>query len=415
MCLLTVPLISQTSDAHSAGDYNRRRLKTTSGSITPSVQEACSSACGNEVSGVLENSKLESRINSIWLESRGYAPREHGRSVEVPNDAAIVYLNERVILCTYDLHLLRTRHTEKADEERSVRAVRIDSRAHIVMRVEDWKVRGHDEYFWKFGDGHILVHLPNELRLLDATLTNRGSLPIAEPLSHISVSSSGDYLTIGAARRSPSGITRVLEGANGRETADEVYDATLHLVRTTTDSVKATAKALVGDQELTIQNHGGDEWYLDSLDRNAVRQHVMTVISGCRPQVEDLVDYFIFVEGCSSTFAHWYRVLGADRHVVLKGTASANEIALTARASNTSFVALRRVRMSSEAVGQPFFRKDMEWEQIELFRRADGKRVGSFFTRDFHLSVQSYALSRDGSQLAVLGPHALLLVPTHVN
>ena len=61
--------------------------------------------------------------------------------------------------------------------------------------------------------------------------------------------------------------------------------------------------------------------------------------------------------------------------------------------------------------GQPFRKSDLLQERIAVYRSGNGASLAAVTTADFALSQLAFALSPDGSQVAVVGDSSVLFYP----
>jgi len=102
---------------------------------------------------------------------------------------------------------------------------------------------------------------------------------------------------------------------------------------------------------------------------------------------------------------------------VLKGTADPGQLGHEARGENASKTfAVRYLRAApSVRFGFPFRGTDLLGEEVRVYRAADGRRLAAIHAEAPAPSHGGYALSPDGSQLAVMADARLSIyaVPTN--
>jgi hypothetical protein len=99
-----------------------------------------------------------------------------------------------------------------------------------------------------------------------------------------------------------------------------------------------------------------------------------------------------------------YRMLRADGKQLLRGEAGSREVGQEAVGNNPSQrFAVKVVNAGRElSPGQEFKGTDLDSEEVRVYRAEDGKRLFAVRLEEPATSHSSYALSPDGSQLAVL-------------
>ena len=97
-------------------------------------------------------------------------------------------------------------------------------------------------------------------------------------------------------------------------------------------------------------------------------------------------------------------MLRPDGKLALKGDAMPNELGHAALGSANREAFVVKVVQSSSPVGseEPFSAADFLFEELRVYRATDGKRLLGVRVASPSPSRDGYALSSDGSQLAVL-------------
>ena len=113
--------------------------------------------------------------------------------------------------------------------------------------------------------------------------------------------------------------------------------------------------------------------------------------------------------GCTAVSGDvWYRMLREDGHPLIKAESTSDEIVQSSEGAPGGLFAIRVLKaVKPLTVDQPFNRDDLLKEEIGVYRSGNGARVASIVTEDFILAQNSYALSPEGSQMAVAGRGAI--------
>ena len=156
--------------------------------------------------------------------------------------------------------------------------------------------------------------------------------------------------------------------------------------------------------ELQTINAGGTRWRLVETGWGR-EQRVVAETSTCRPQTNSLPPNLLFVVGCNvAEYGRWYRVLGSDGRTLLKGRSPSDEMEQTASASAASPL----FAVSVSKVGKPrmasdvFHASDLKNEYVTVHSAENGKTMLSLNVAPPLPTLQTVALSQDGTQLAVL-------------
>lgn len=135
--------------------------------------------------------------------------------------------------------------------------------------------------------------------------------------------------------------------------------------------------------------------------------HTSTVArfaSGCTPRMSSIAPDLIFLVSCDkqADFRD-YRLLHADGKPLLMGRSTLNEIGHAIESSaNQQFFVVKSVESSSAVhPNASFSSDDLVAEKLSVYRTADGKRLLTVRVGLPSSSTSGYALSPDGSQLAV--------------
>jgi hypothetical protein len=108
-----------------------------------------------------------------------------------------------------------------------------------------------------------------------------------------------------------------------------------------------------------------------------------------------------------------YRVLAADGKLLMRGEAGAFEIGQDVAGSHgRGLFAIKAVHAIREwAPGIEFKASDLESEELRVYRSGDRKRILTVRVEEPITSHGGYALSPDGSQLAVLSQSQIQFFP----
>ena len=194
----------------------------------------------------------------------------------------------------------------------------------------------------------------------------------------------------------------------------KVLDSDFHAVGSTIQSSRAMRPVLSDQGEIRISSVRRNRWRISENRWDSQKHIIAQVNSSCLPHVTTLPADLLFVVGCDRlTSGKWYRVLRPDGKPVLKGWSPSSE--LEQRASGTmaadSFSVAVAQATKSMDVNSPFHFKELDSERISVYRSPNGEKAFSITISSPVPTVQSFVLSPDGNQLAVLSRDQIALYP----
>ena len=138
-------------------------------------------------------------------------------------------------------------------------------------------------------------------------------------------------------------------------------------------------------------------------------------VSRCTPELSSVApDLLFFLLSCDATNgATEYRVLRADGKLLLRGESGPREVGQEAVGNNQNRTfAVKLVHAGRElSPGQEFMGTELESVEVRVYRAEDGKRLLAVRTPEPASSRNDYALSPDGSQLAILSGSQIKFFP----
>jgi hypothetical protein len=200
-----------------------------------------------------------------------------------------------------------------------------------------------------------------------------------------------------------------LLAAEGQEPEEDVnirvVDATLKSVVNVTRSSRAQPPVLLDTGELQTTNAGGTRWRITEHTWAGQQRDLVRVNSTCRPQISSLPPSSLFVVGCEvNEYGRWFRVLNEAGKPVLKGRSSSDELEQAASGSATGrtfavgVAKVARARMASDV----FHAADLKSQFVSVYNSLDGKRLLAVTLPSPVPTLQTFALSPDGTQLVVI-------------
>ncbi len=352
---------------------------------------------------------------TLAIKPLGYSPKENREVTSFGYDASITYLDAHDLLFTFDPHKLRERGGGFRHEGfRTVRAVIVDPSTQTVKRVLDWRVQGEGRYIWRVGDDRLLVHVGRQLRLFGPDLSPIRAVSLPGSLAWLSAAPSGNHFAVGIydERHSPEVHQHLLDvtGEDPEEDIDvQLYDGELNLLLSSPRSSSSHAPVLSDLGEIRTRLISHTQWQISEYRWDRTDHKIARTTSSCRPRITTLPSGYLFVIGCDSTPGIlWYRMLRPDGHPVLKGHSPSAEIEQASTSVSPDEFALRIVKaLRPMSPGQPFRRTDIESQVISVYRTSDGHRLFSTSAAEVPMAEQSFALSPEGNQVALIGDSAI--------
>lgn len=372
--------------------------------------DICSSICNTagDASAALRAAASSYRLSIANL---GFAANLNRPLTSFEYDATLTYLDESNLLFTFDPHKLRHRVGTGVLNQpvRTIRAVLIDPKAHVIKHVYEWDIYDHGQYLWPAGPGQILVHVNRQLSLLGPTLNLIHSLPLAGPLAWASVSPSGNHFVVGTIReRHTEPLHRLILEHTGVDPEEDVdvrlYDSDFKLLLSASQSSTDRPTILSDSGELRLHAIGDHRWQLDEERWDRSTRPLITSTSYCRPTISAQKFGHLFLAGCADRSGlRWYRMLRPDGHPVLKRSSPLSEIEHSADTAASSAFAVRVVKATKTLYpGDSFNKVDLGSEEISIYRVRDGHQIFTTSTDDMPLMVQSFALSPTGRNMVLL-------------
>jgi hypothetical protein len=348
----------------------------------------------------------------IPIQPLGYAPRPQKILGDFGDDETLAWLGPGELLLAFNPHHLVPRggNTNDGKTHRVIRAVLLDARTHAVIRALDWEITDTRRYLWPLDRNRILVHVGNELRVYASGLAVERTIPLAGPLAFVRISPNRELLAVATLRERHSrelhGKLREQLGEDPEEDVDvAVLDKEFNRMAQTSSTSGVQAPTLLneGQVRLFAQPNMQFRLALNTWDKKNVS--LARFASRCTPELTSVAPDLLFLLSCDvTTGASNYRVLAADGRLLLRGEAGPRDIGHAAAGNETAarFV-IGMVRANREiSPGIEFRSSELESQEVRVYRATDGRRLLTVRVNEPVASHNSYALSPDGGQLAVL-------------
>ena len=342
----------------------------------------------------------------------GYSPaRPDQEMYNFDYGSAMSYLGAGELLFTFNPHVLIERSGAEAKfaKLRVIRAVLINARERRVEKTVDWKVADSQQYLWPVSQG-VLIHVGRELRLYRAGLKLEQRLVLNGALSFVRTSPSSKYFAVGVLQeRHSEAVHRELEEAEQREPEEDVeikvLDSNFHVLATVVRSSRATLPVLSDVGEIRVLSTTKNRWSIVEESWDEQKRVLARLNSACRPQMTSLPPDLLFVIGCDrQSSGKWYRVIRPNGRPLLRGVSPSVELEQTVSgvAAGNSFAIGVAETAKSMAANSAFQTSDLQSERIVVYRAENGERIFTVTIPSPEPTVQTFVLSPDGGQLAVL-------------
>ena len=360
-------------------------------------------------------SQPETRTTADFIlpvQQLGFAASAEREMYDLDHDVAICYLGPNQLLFTFNPHLLvpRSRMEIGFPKLHVVRATLIDLPTMKVVQTVDWRIHDTQQYLWSMGRDSVLVHVGRQLRIYGSNLKVERRLVLNGPLAFVRVAPSGAYLAVGTVReRHSEAIHRELAAAENREPEEDVevkvLDPTFRVLASVTRSSREAPPVLSEVGEIRIPTIGKNRWRISEYTWTGQRHVLKQVGSTCRPEVTTLPPNLLFVTGCDRLAdGKWYQMLRPDGKLVLKGRSPSTEQGHTANGIvGGSLFAVGITELAKPLnASSAFHSSDLKNLHVSVYRVENGKKATGVTVSDPLPTVQSFALSPNSRQLAIL-------------
>ena len=350
--------------------------------------------------------------NSIPIRSLGYAPRSNKVLSGFYDEESLVWLGPGELLFTFNPHHLIRRGAalNYSQTARVIRAVLVDTATSSIVRAVDWEIADSDRYLWDLDGNRILVHVGNELRVYGAGMEMERSIPLAGPLVFVRISPNGGLMAVATLReRHSPELHAKLRSELGSEPEEDVDVAILNsefnqIAHASTVS-NLMPPTLLNEGQVKLQAET-DRWYRLIISTWESQKAVLARFrSQCTPEVTSSAPDLLFLLTCSVKDGNTeYRVLRGDGKILLRGASDTFELGHEAVGNHGSQTFAVRVMHAVRNIppNTTFKSSELDTEEVRVYRAGDGKRLLAVRVREPVAVHGGYALSPDGSQLAVL-------------
>ncbi len=412
------PAATELAEVHSS-DPGPPDIPPTAAAVRPQSQEFLSCeppACNIDTPSVSQD-RPGKAAQSIAMRPFGYAPRPQREIEELNDDDAVGWLGSHQLLVAFNPHPLVPREGPAPAENtvRRIHAVLLDLSSQKVVGSADWDLPDQEAYLWQLSANRLLVHVGNELRVLSEGLKIEKRVPLDGPLAFVRISPNGDWLAVAVIheRHSPELHAKLREALGHSPDEDiqiRILDGTFRTVAQAASSAAIMPPILLNEGQVQLVVTADRQYRLLMLPWQGGSVSVASFRSSCLPSVSSFAPDLLFVTTCAAISGmHEYRVLRPNGAVLMRGRSDPQNLGPAVLGTGPTFAI--RVLHATRAVveGSVFRGADLDYAEIRVYRSQDGKRIDAIHTETPSPTRGGFALSSDGSQLAVLSGSQLSL------
>ena len=340
----------------------------------------------------------------------GYAPRPQRELEELVEDDAVAWLGDHQLMVAFNPHKLIPRDgvTTNGATVRRIHAVVLDLASQKVTGTADWDLADRGAYLWQLSDQRVLVHAGDELRVLGEDMQVEKRIPLDGPLAFVRTSPSGEVMAIAVTHeRHTAEMHSRLREALGHEPEEDVeiriLDKNFETVAQANSSGGIMPPILLNEGQVRLLASPEMKYRLEMLPWQGDSVTVARFTSACLPSVSSFAPDLLFVATCApQTRIHEYRVLRPNGAVVMRGKSDPQSIGQEVFGTDGKF-AVKVIHARHAVVDGSVFRgEDLDYAEVRIHRSEDGKSISAIRIATPPPSRGGFALSPDGSQLAVL-------------
>lgn len=341
----------------------------------------------------------------------GYATRPQREMTEFEHDEVLAFLGPHELLVAFNPHKLVTRHMlgHAGETTRLIRAAVMNTETHQITHSVEWELPDERRYLWPLADGHVLVHAGAELRVYGEGLKIVKRLPIDGPLAYVRVTPDGNFIAAGVMHeRHSADLHAQLAASLGHEPEEDVHVMVLNrnfdVISQSAARSDLMPPTLLNEGQVVLRALPNSRYRISMLTWDGRIHPVTQLSSSCTPSLASVAPDLLFLVSCAKqTEGREYRVLRTNGKLVLKGNSTLSELGHGAAGVARDAFVVKTVQSTLPAPPGVTFRADQfASEELRVYRAADGKRLLGVHVAAPTASQDGYALSPDGSQLAVL-------------
>jgi hypothetical protein len=376
--------------------------------VTTDTLEACKAPACVVDQPVTGTDLASHTLGSITVGPLGYERRRRRLLADFEQDTALAWLGPDEVLFAFNSHPLIQRGSESPETKRLVRAVLLSVSSHAVLESADWRIHDFQKFLWQLDATRILVHVGDELRIYGRRLELERTIPLGGALRFLRTSPSGDSIVFGTVREKHSQELHAhLRDELGAEPEEDVeitmFDKDFRIVTSGVTVPGLTPPTLLNEGQVSLRPQPEGDYRMAIEKWESTTATLARFKSMCAPQVSSISPDLLFLVSCVTNIGEpEYRVLHADGTLMLRGRPGSRQMCIEGAGNPRRFAVKFVSRLGDDPPGSRFSASDLAFAEIRIYRAEDGKRLGAMRVDDPPTSYGGFALSPDGSQIAVL-------------
>jgi hypothetical protein len=347
---------------------------------------------------------------SVGIRPLGYAPRAQSEIDGLNDDDAVAWLGSHQFIVAFNTHpLVRRENPASTDATlRRIHAAVFDLTSQKVVSTADLDLPDEGAYLWQLSENRVLVHAGNELRVLSGDLKVETRIPLEGPLAFVRISPNREWMAIAVIHeRHPPELHAKLRESFGSEPEEDVQmrilDKNFRTVAQAASTSKMMPPILLNEGQARLSVNGEGHYQLTMLPWRGGTASVARFGSACLPSVSSFAPDLLFVTTCAPLSGiHEYRVLRPNGEVLMRGKSDPQDLGQEVVGTSEKF-AIKLIHARRAVVEGSVFRgADLDYTEVRVYRSGDGRRLTAVRIDAPSPGHGGFALSSDGSQLAIL-------------
>ena len=342
------------------------------------------------------------------------------------SSSSLDFIDSTHLLFTFHVSRLLSRETEQGHDDQSIRAMVLEVPSGKVDATAEWRMHDRRRYLFALGNGQFLVREGVDIQRMDQDLVLHPYLHFQHHLQNVQISPDGQLLTVQSdmERHSEEKHRKLVEEAiaDGENLPDE--DVDIQMVRLDHRRVAAEAKsdnplrlAVTTTGYIKHEQLPADEWKIHFHPFEGVEKTVITVHSTCTPTEDFIRADLLLLDVCSSKSADRYvSAVDLAGRELWKGEWDARFIepnlglspqGVSGEGENFAISWI----VANHPVDAAFSLSDgdVQGQAVQVLNAATGHLLLSVNASPVASAGQNFALSADGTRLAVLNKGSIEL------
>ena len=366
-------------------------------------------------------------VTTIPVGPLGYRPLGSLYMLLRLSSSSLDFVDDSHLLFTFHYSRLLSREAEQGHDDQSIHAVVLDVRSGKAGATADWRMHDRRQYLYALGEGSFLVRQGDELQRTRADLVLHPYIRFQHRLERVQISPDGQMLTV------QSDLERHVEEkhrqlvaeaiANGENLPDEDVDIQMVLLKDRRVVAEAksenplklavTTSGYVKHEQLSESRREHippDQWKIHFHPFYGTEKTLSTVTSTCTPSEDFLSAEVLMLNLCSSRSADRYvSAVNLEGKELWKGEWDARfvEPNLGLSSGGRNFAISWIVANHPVDASFSLSDGDVQGQAVQVLSTATGHLLLSVNASPVSSAGQNFALSADGSRLAVLNKGAI--------